>query len=218
MEYDIDARGMPCPRPLVMTREALAAGRGSFVIIVDNEAARENVCRFARNAGCVVEVFERPDGFLVRVVPGDEAVVSPREDGAAVARRSTGAGKVVFIGSDEIDRGERELGAALAKAFIYACTERDHKLDSVVFMNSGVRLVTENQETVEHLRKLESEGTDIVVCGTCLDFYSLKEKLQVGRVSNMYEIQGILMGADHLISMQPCTEYRSEAVEPFSWA
>ena len=70
----------------------------------------------------------------------------------------------------------------------------------MVFMNSAVRLVTENDQTVEHIQKLESEGVEVVVCGTCLDFYGLKDKLRAGRVSNMYEIQGILMSADRLVS------------------
>ncbi len=197
MDFDIDARGLTCPRPVIKTKEALGEREGPFTILVDNQAARDNVSRFARSSGCEVEVSAHPDGFLVRVLPGEKAAEAAEK--APVVCDVTPARKVLFIGSDEIGRGDRELGTALAKAFLYACTENEDRASCVIFMNSGVRLVTENDQAVEHVRKLENEGAEIVVCGTCLDFYGLKEKLRVGRVSNMYEIQSIMMSADRLI-------------------
>lgn len=198
MEFDIDARGLACPKPVIKTREALSEREGPFTILVDNEAARDNVSRFARNSGCGVEAFGHPDGFLVTVIPGEEA--ASMAEGQPVTCEASPARKVLFIGSDEVGRGDRELGTALARAFLYACTESEERASCMIFMNSGVRLVTEDDQTVEHVRALESEGAEVLVCGTCLDFYGLKEKLRAGRVSNMYEIHGALMTADRLIS------------------
>ena len=48
--------------------------------------------------------------------------------------------------------------------------------------------VYQGTQTVEDLKLLESEGVTILTCGTCLDFYGLKEKLGVGGVTNMYDI------------------------------
>jgi len=69
MEFDIDARGLTCPKPVIKTKEALAEREDPFVILVDNEAARDNVSRFARSSGCEVEVSGHPDGFLIRHFP-----------------------------------------------------------------------------------------------------------------------------------------------------
>jgi len=135
---------------------------------------------------------------LIEVMPGEGAAAEGEKEPMTCS--VTPVIKVLFLGSDEIGRGDRELGVALAKAFLYACTENEDKPYCMVFMNSAVRLVTENDQTVEHIQKLESEGVEVVVCGTCLDFYGLKDKLRAGRVSNMYEIQGILMSADRLVS------------------
>lgn len=198
MDIDIDARGLKCPEPVMKAREALSGGGGTFSIMVDNEAARDNVTRFADTSGCKVEVESSDVGFMLRITPPLEAGETARSTVAdAVARIST----VVFIGGDEIGRGERELGTTLMKAFLYSCTESEDMPAAVVLMNTGVRLATENDEAISHLKKLEELGTEVVACGTCLDYYGLKEQLKVGRVSNMFEIQSILSSADRLVSL-----------------
>ena len=72
---------------------------------------------------------------------------------------------------------------------------------AIVFMNSGVRLVTENEQTIEHLKVLEDMGVKLVVCGTCLNFYGLSDKLQCGTVSNMYDIVETMSGASKVITL-----------------
>jgi hypothetical protein len=51
-----------------------------------------------------------------------------------------------------------------------------------------VKLTSEGSELLAQLQELENLGVEILSCGTCLDFYHLKEKLKVGRISNMFEI------------------------------
>jgi selenium metabolism protein YedF len=196
---DIDCRGLKCPEPVLKTRKALAEGAGSFTVLVDNESARDNVSRFARTSACEVEVTEVDGGFLVAVTPG--AGEAPQGSGEVPVVCDTATTTVIFVSSDEIGSGERELGTTLMKSFIYAAVEADAPPSSMVFMNSGVRLVTENEETIVNLMKLADRGVDILVCGTCLDYYKLKESLKVGRVSNMYEIQSELISAARLVCL-----------------
>jgi sulfur relay (sulfurtransferase) complex TusBCD TusD component (DsrE family) len=49
------------------------------------------------------------------------------------------------------------------------------------------------------LKGLSEKGVEIVSCGTCIDFYGLKDKMEVGVVSNMYDIIQSLLKADRLI-------------------
>lgn len=197
MDIDIDARGLECPKPVVKAKEALERGGGSFTILVDNETARDNVSRFARSSGCTVEVNAHQEGFAITVtpVPGAESAAVKPAGGA------TETGTVLFISNDKIGGGERELGANLMKMFLYAYAEREEPPSMVMLMNAGVRLATENEETASHIKRLEEKGSEVLVCGTCLDYYGLKEKLKVGRVSNMYEIQSALVGAGRLVSL-----------------
>ncbi len=196
-EY-IDCSGLKCPEPVMKAREALASARGPFTVLVDNETARDNVARFARTSGCEVHVNKALGGFLLKITPGAEM---PLETSGSQVECSTGKGTVVLISSDEIGRGERELGVALMKSFLYASAEADEAPSRIVFMNTGVRLVTESDETAAHVKALEDRGAEVLVCGTCLDFYGLKDRLKAGLVSNMYDIQSALIGAYNVVSI-----------------
>lgn len=195
MEIDVDARGLGCPLPVIRTKETLGRASGPFTVMVDNDAARDNVRRFAENSGCGVEIEDAEGCFLLTVTPGETVEAAPMRGCPA------GAATVFFIKSDEIGTGDRALGATLAKSFLYACAEAEDGTGTYVIMNSGVRLATENEETVAHLKMIEERGSEILVCGTCLDFYGLKDSLKVGRVSNMYEIRSVLIGAGAVVSL-----------------
>ena len=194
---DIDCRGLKCPEPVLRIKKALADSAGNFTVLVDNETARDNVSRFTRTSGCDVKVAETDEGFLLSITPTAEE--ADQTAGEAPISCDSVTGTVVFVSSDEIGAGERELGATLMKSFLYAAAEADGLPSSMIFMNSGVRLVTENEDTTENLAKLADRGVDILVCGTCLDYYELTERLKVGRVSNMYEIQSALISAPKLV-------------------
>jgi len=59
----------------------------------------------------------------------------------------------------------------------------------------------EGSDTVQALSNLESLGVEILVCGTCLDFFGLKEKLAAGTVSNMYDILTTMLSATNSVAI-----------------
>jgi selenium metabolism protein YedF len=195
---DLDCRGLKCPEPVLKTKRMLEGAAGSFTVMVDNETARDNVARFATTSGCEVEVSEVEGGFVLRI----SGVGPSAEDQEQVpGAKPVPCGTVFLIKSDLLGTGERELGEVLMRSFLYASGEAESAPASIILMNSGVKLVTENQEAIAHLKRLEERGVDIIVCGTCLDYYGLTERLAAGRVSNMYEIQSTLIGATNLVSL-----------------
>ncbi len=62
-----------------------------------------------------------------------------------------------------------------------------------------VVLTTEGSTLLEDLQDLAHEGIEILSCGTCLDYYKLKEKLEIGTVSNMFEIVSFMADADRVL-------------------
>ena len=107
--------------------------------------------------------------------------------------------KVIVIDSNKMGDGSEELSTILLKNYIYALTTIDEKPDTMIFYNSGANLVCEGSESVEDLRKLQEDGVEIKTCGTCLDYYGLKDKLVIGDVTNMYDIVETLLKADSVI-------------------
>lgn len=109
--------------------------------------------------------------------------------------------KVIFAASDSIGRGDDELGAVLARAFFNTLCDEEILPATILFMNAGVKLACEGSAVLDSLKKLESLGIEMLSCGTCLDYYGIKDKLIAGSVSNMYEIQGRLLKAKDAVTL-----------------
>lgn len=97
-------------------------------------------------------------------------------------------GYAVVIDGDSMGRGDEQLGHILIKGFLYAIRGVERLPDTVIMYNSGAKLALEGSEALEDLRVLENAGVEIITCGTCLDFYNAKDRLAVGKVTNMYTI------------------------------
>ena len=194
----IDARGKACPTPVIMAKKAISAGESTFTVLVDNTTAVENLKRLAENQGFDAAVTEQGGAFhLAFVRTGcaacEEAVNSPLP--------APGGDWAVFVGRDIIGDGDRELGTNLMRMFFYTLSQGEDKPGAVLFMNAGVKLPTLDEQVVEHLKALSADGVEILVCGTCLNFYGLTEQLRVGTVSNMYDIVTRMQKAGKVISL-----------------
>ncbi len=114
---------------------------------------------------------------------------------------STGS-YAVFIGKDHVGEGDPELGHNLAKMAITALSEADDAPEALMFMNSGVKLLCEDEEQIINgVSSLQDGGCDILACGTCLDFYGLKDDLKVGEISNMYDILDRMRAVSKVITL-----------------
>ncbi len=193
MSMIIDARGLNCPQPAVLTKKAMEKA-DDLIIIVDSAAAEQNVSRLAENHGLAVSVEEKGDGIYLRLTrPADESLGGKMP----LLFEPT----VLLVSSATLGHGDDELGTVLMRSFIHTLGESDIKPHKIIFMNSGVKLVVRGSELVDDLRALEKEDVEILACGTCLGHYGLKDAVEVGRISNMYEITLALMKATKVVSI-----------------
>ncbi len=204
MEHrEIDNRGLACPQPVINTKKALdellQGGFEEFIltVIVDNEAAKENVSRFARTAGCRVSVRERDGDIFVLIQSSEKkgagvsgAGESQAAPGGSCRREGEpeeGGYTVFLITSSTLGRGSEELGELLMRSFIYTLKETKTLPCKMFFLNSGVFLTTEGSPVLDELARIAEMGVEIFSCGTCLDYYGLKDKLKTGYLTNMYD-------------------------------
>jgi len=61
----IDARGMACPQPVLMTKKAVEAGCNKVEVMIDNNTAKNNVERFLKNLGYKISIIEKEDEYIV---------------------------------------------------------------------------------------------------------------------------------------------------------
>ncbi|MGB9812582.1 MAG: sulfurtransferase-like selenium metabolism protein YedF [Thermovenabulum sp.] len=177
----VDCRGKKCPEPVIMTKKALEESENlqEITVIVDNEVSRENVMKFLKSKGFTAKVEEKEG--LYYLFAQKEYV----NEGEIKKEKNS---YVVLIGKNTFGSGSEELGRVLMRSFMYSLSEAQVLPESIMFVNSGVFLTTEGSELIDILKVFEEKGVKILSCGTCLDYYNLKDKLQVGSITNMYTI------------------------------
>ena len=190
MEKIIDCRGLACPLPVVNAKKAAEAMNPGDVltVLVDNEIAVQNLSRFAEHKGFGVSAQKKGEKEYAVIMSISGEVVESKEEEVACVMDSRRKGMLVVLSGNVMGTGDAKLGTSLMKAFVFALTKQDQLPDTILCYNTGAYLTCEGADTLEDLKLLESEGVSILTCGTCLDFYGLKEKLAVGTVTNMYDI------------------------------
>jgi selenium metabolism protein YedF len=197
---EIDVRGLSCPLPVMETKKVIEASSADvFQVLVDNETSRENVARFARNLGCDVEVNEKGENAfqidIRRVAP-----LKPTPEPVAAPEPAPQSKVVLYIGGATMGRGDDELGLKLMRGFLRTQIDCEPKPWRIIFINSGVKLTTVDDEAVEAVSLLAEHGVEALSCGTCLQHFGIEDKLRVGRVTNMYEVIETMNAAGKVIS------------------
>ena len=197
----INAIGDACPIPVVKTMNAMKTLTGAGVIetTVDNETAVQNLTRFANSKNCAVSSVQLGKHvYQVTITVGKGEAAAPAEEAAPAAaghRKNT----VVAIASNAMDTGDDKLDTALMKGFIYALSQQEELPSTILFYNGGASLSCEGSPALDDLKEMAAQGVEILTCGTCLDFYGIKDTLAVGDVTNMYSIVEKMTGADLLV-------------------
>ena len=198
MSIVLDATKKACPIPFVMAKKELAKNTPSFTILVDNLPAVANLKRLGDVEGCSLVIQDTTLPYELhftqahvktKSVPKNESVTSPA------------LGPTFYITHDAIGDDSVPLAKNLMQMFLYSLTQSDVTPYAVLLLNKGVFLATEEGQSIDHLRQLQQNGTKVLVCGTCLDFYDKKESLQVGTMCTMYDISETLNESHKVVTV-----------------
>jgi selenium metabolism protein YedF len=190
---ELDVRGLSCPEPVLRTRRALdSVSCGIVAVRTDSAAARDNIIRYGEKAGCRVSSQE--------FGPGQYVVHLEKAAGSTRAPETAAAGTVVVLTADCVGRGSDELGRLMAGLLLRTLAESQSKPEYLLLMNGGVRLAVTGSDALSSLHALEQQGTEVRVCGTCLDFFGINSQVQAGVITNLFEAVDIMMSAARVIS------------------
>lgn len=203
MNRTIDCKGMACPLPVVNAKKAAEELNSGdvLVVLVDNEIAVQNLTRFGEHKGFTVtaEKNSEKEYAVTMNITGNVPQQAAQEEAVDCEMDSRRKGMLVVLSANTMGTGDPKLGTNLMKAFVFALTKQDQLPDTILCYNTGAYLTCEGADTLEDLKLLESEGVTVLTCGTCLDFYGLKEKLAVGGATNMYDIVERMENAAQII-------------------
>ena len=198
MTTTVDARGLACPKPVIQTRKAMQQA-AQIVTLVDSETSVTNVSRMAQKAGWQVNVVPQGDEYRIELAQGE---IRAQAGELPVGKAETlSVPLVLVVSSDIMGRGETELGAILIRGFFHTLGEVEPLPQTILFFNSGVKLACQGSPVLDDLRALEAGGIEMLVCGTCLGYFEIKEELSVGQVSNMYDIAEAMLRAGKVVTL-----------------
>ncbi|MCL2256027.1 MAG: sulfurtransferase-like selenium metabolism protein YedF [Firmicutes bacterium] len=205
---NLDMLGQPCPRPMIEAKKLLAEAETRKVIVkADNMPCVQNLEKMAKASGFNFSFEEKSKTLFEIVISKSGELRMKSEDNESLTTFSLSTLHTsllkpygIAISSDKMGRGEDELGRVLIKGFIYSLTELETPPKFIAFFNSGVFLTNEKSNTIDDLRKLEEKGTEILSCGTCLNYNKL-EKPSVGLVANMFEIVEHLTSGVNIVNI-----------------
>lgn len=198
MKKEINAVGIACPQPVILTKKEFdQMDKGIVEILADNKTCVENLEKFANSQGYTFKYEEKAeDRFLVTI---EKTESSKSQENKEVVKSNNDL--VIAFSSNKMGKGDDALGEILIKSFIYTVKETSPLPKALVFFNSGVFLTTSEGQILDDLKDMASKGVKIISCGTCLDFYKRKEMLGVGEISNMYEIYETIKNAGNNITI-----------------
>ncbi len=194
---EIDVRGLACPAPVIQTKKAMEENSLNRIrVLVDNEAAKQNVQRFLASQGFEVSIREKEGVFYItgsrEDEPGPQMVEKADDDKQKI---------MVMVAGDCMGHGDDELGSKLMVSFLKTLAEMGEDLWRLVFVNNGVKLTVADAEILPVLKQYEKQGLCILVCGTCLTHFDLLDQKQVGQTTNMLDIVTAMQLADKVINI-----------------
>lgn len=196
----VDTKGLKCPKPLIMLKEALQETKDGEKITVytDNDTSLKNMITYLKDHGVHPEVTtegkvhkiitSRPEESLSNSNPEDYCETCiPMKD------------YVVCIKSELMGEGDPELGKLLMETFVENLKLQEQLPTHVVLYNAGIKLAMKQSQVCKSLSELEELGTRIMLCGTCVEHYGLQYDIGVGMISNMVTITETMAATGHVI-------------------
>jgi len=203
MTKTLDARGLACPAPVLMVKDAVEKeDLPEVIVMIDNDASRENVTRFFESRQYAVTSFSQGNDYLLAAHREKNTPTIMRQDDVGTdASAGTRPKTFIMVAGDKLGSGDDELGRKLMLSFIKTVKEMEEDLWRLVFVNNGVKLTIDTSPVLADLQAYEQAGLVILVCGTCLTHFDLMEAKKVGQTTNMLDIVTAMQLADKVINI-----------------
>ncbi len=110
-------------------------------------------------------------------------------------------GSCIFVTKNYIGGEDSQLGQLLMKSFFYVMSEKETRPSDIILINRGVFLAAEGSPVLSALHELDRGGVSIMCCGTSMNYFKVRDELNIGFVSNMYDIIEVLLHAKKVITL-----------------
>lgn len=196
----VDCKGLICPMPLIETKKVIRESKigDELLVELDNETSFNNLSHFLNDNGLTFEHSKDGNVYRIKFIV-KELQTKPQENKAEVKPTINLGNYIVVFSSNSMGSGDDDLGKLLIKGYINTIDQLETLPQEIICYNSGVTLATKGSDSGKSLKRIEGLGVKISVCGTCVDFFGLKDNLEVGTITNMLYIAGKLVGDSRIV-------------------
>lgn len=189
--------------PLIQTKKALKdnVNLEAFKLVIDNKASYKNVSRFLQDNQIEFRHMEEDNKHIIIVNQSSEKLVKDDVESYCSTQITNENPYIIVFAKDRLGEGPLELGKMLVEGMLSTIMEMNIKPEKIIFLNSGINLVVTGSTVIHLLKQVEEVGTELLVCGNCLNFFGKVDELLVGKVSNALEIFESLTGAAKVINI-----------------
>lgn len=204
-EIIVDARGQLCPKPLILTKQALKENLvgTEITVLVDNETSCQNVERFVRDNGMTPHISADGSEFILRFVKHAPELAAPAAEAYCLpASGAAGVNYVVALSADTIGSNEGSdaaLGRVLMQGLLATLEAIEPPPTHLILYSRAVLLAVNGAATLPALQALAQRGIAILLCGTCVDHYEMKQTVRVGEIANMLKLLEIQLAAGKVL-------------------
>lgn len=112
-----------------------------------------------------------------------------------------GGGTTILVTRYGMGDAPEDLRLALAENYFKLLAENDVLPETIAFYGEGVKLVVEGSPVMDQLKALEAKGVRLVACTTCLNFFELMDRIEVGVAGGMTGIIEAQFGGSKVIAI-----------------
>lgn len=219
----VDLRGLACPEPVLRTKKLVDDPRFESVrALVDDEINLQNLERLAASLNLKFSFEEKGESFLVTIsrlnasshskakgAKGSEKRNHHHRQPAAIqkdalalsaGKKTSDVSTVIFLNKDVFGEGDRDFSQNLLNVFLQSVLQSGHKPKAILMANSGVKLLAEDSPFRRVLEDFQKQGTEVLACGLCVEFYGLQKSVAKNQITNMLAICQYLFESDRVIS------------------
>lgn len=198
----IDTKGKKCPMPIILTKRVIdEGGIGDVVeVLLDNDISKCNLAQYLSEIG--LEYAEHCDDkgeYSIRFELGEVKIARGGGNIACFVpdKKSDIEPYIIVVKSTKMGEGADDLGEILMRSYLNSLPEVNSLPKTIIFYNSGVKLLSKDCDCIDILKEIESKGVEIISCGACTEYYDILPS--VGVIGNMFKIANTLAVASKII-------------------
>lgn len=188
----LDCQNLLCPEPVIKTKQTLEKLNvgDELEILVNSLASLENIKRFLSTLNMKFTIQTNENFTSIKT--SKICKISPIIQDFECENFPKFSNKILYLNDNKAGSGD--VGTTLLNKFLSSICNLDKLPKMIICVNNAVK-ITANRGDPNHqaMKNLQNLGIKIYSCGTCLSAYNLTDKLEIGEISNAFEIMQFLM-------------------------